>query len=1108
MVSDPLYRHIAGRLSEPHDGDLFEQCVVDLLREIWPGIAPVRGGSDAGMDGAIADGRATPIPLVCTTENDVIGNLTRSLQSYTKDGGSRRQAVLATSQALTPRRRRNLEKRASQLGFVLLQIHDHSDLVDRLYRNPLWCRELLGLVGDPPALSALPVSDRPVRGDILIGRDDDLQWLRAGRGDLLLVGQPGSGKTFLLRELTKTDGALFVVDWDRGRIARGLRDQKPRILLVDDAHDNPDAVTMLCHLRKEVGADFRIIASSWPGAEADVASRLGIDTAAIRHLRLLTRDEILQVVKNAGIAGPNPLLRELVDQSVGRPGLAVTLSHLCLSGDIQRVALGDALAQDTRRLFERFVGKDAMPVLAAFSVGGECGMAMDSVAEGLGRTVVEIRHTVTQLAAGGIIHEAAETLVVLPDRLRHALVRDTFFAGPTSLPLDPFIAQAPDQKEVLLTLIGARASGGRGHEQLIKDLLLRCRTDEPWRAFASIGKGECRWALENGGDGLHSLVWPALRLIPDESMTRLLTCCADDSPSATRIRDSIREWVASREPGSPDALAARRILLRQTAAWHKGGGSPSVAIGAVCTAMSPSFGDSQLDPGSGQSVTLRQGYLTLQQLRELQALWPEALEVLRRSSVSDWKPVQQLIQSWAHPHLSRGALPDETYDAMRRCAAHVLTDAVGVAQGHVGFLRWAQDAAEDLGVRVPPVEDEDFSILYPRESRRDWRAQMERHEGRARQIGRRWAAKNPASAAAKLASYQRLAEEADIRWPRLAGLMCHEIASSVEKAQEWAHAFMEADLPADLVRPFLEAALKADMESALALMRAALAKPALRSVVVAVALPSSSIPESFVTEVISELDASLADTVHMLCRSAELADDRLELLLRHRESAVASAAALGEWHRDPQGSIRSSLQDIWRETIIRSVDDGYGLEEIFQSDPSVAFDWIRRRIASPLLGPLGGDTEALAAIACLSMEHRRRLLHVVPGDFYRESWIRELVGDDMDLIRALLKTDLHRSVRLAPLKTSRFDECWCQKACAAHDACFSSEEIAHASLGNNWGWSGKESDMWAGWVSTFETLIDHPDLRIREIGKIGAEWTRDRMTQALEREQREDVYGS
>jgi hypothetical protein len=93
LIRGPLYRDILSGLDGRLDPELFEQCSIDLLRrEAFPTLVPIRGGSDAGMDGAIADGEGLPYPLVCTTGTDVIGNLTRSLDSYLADGGSRRRS--------------------------------------------------------------------------------------------------------------------------------------------------------------------------------------------------------------------------------------------------------------------------------------------------------------------------------------------------------------------------------------------------------------------------------------------------------------------------------------------------------------------------------------------------------------------------------------------------------------------------------------------------------------------------------------------------------------------------------------------------------------------------------------------------------------------------------------------------------------------------------------------------------------------------------------------------------------------------------------------------------------------------------------------------------
>ena len=107
-MRDEFYQRIVGALQGPLDADLFEHCACDLLRSAYPTLAPIKGGSDSGMDGAIADGFGEPFPLVCTTGTDVLGNLSRSLKSYVAHGGQRRKVVLATSRNLTPQRKHNL----------------------------------------------------------------------------------------------------------------------------------------------------------------------------------------------------------------------------------------------------------------------------------------------------------------------------------------------------------------------------------------------------------------------------------------------------------------------------------------------------------------------------------------------------------------------------------------------------------------------------------------------------------------------------------------------------------------------------------------------------------------------------------------------------------------------------------------------------------------------------------------------------------------------------------------------------------------------------------------------------------------------------------------
>jgi hypothetical protein len=50
-------------------------------------------------------------------------------------------------------------------------------------------------------------------------------------------------------------------------------------------------------------------------------------------------------VRHAGLGDPIELIREIVNQAEGRPGLAVTLSWLSLNGDVEDVFYGDGCSK-------------------------------------------------------------------------------------------------------------------------------------------------------------------------------------------------------------------------------------------------------------------------------------------------------------------------------------------------------------------------------------------------------------------------------------------------------------------------------------------------------------------------------------------------------------------------------------------------------------------------------------------------------------------------------------------------------------------------------------------------------------------------------------------
>lgn len=462
MTRDPLFLQIKKALSEPLDGDAFEACAADVLRDAYPRLAPVRGGKDAGFDGAISTSIG-PMPLITTTRSDVLTNVRHNLKQYLATAKGPKRAVVATSRRLTPTRRANILAAAQELGVVVQNIHDQDDFANRLYRNSRWLEDLLGISGHPPALSMFPLRARFDHSPPLVGREPEYHRVIHATTDLLIVGQPGSGKTFLHEQLAGKGEAAFVVDSDIKRIAADVREQQPRRVVVDDAHLRLPLLDELRHLRTTTGAKFAIHANCWPSFEEGCRARLGIGASDVVHLRLLTRDEIVKVIQGCRVQGPDSLTHMILNQAEGKPGLAVLLVEACLRGDADRVWTGEAVAEYL------LAGKDISPqdparaILAAFAVGGDAGMSMSVVAKALSLNLVEVRRVVTELDAAGVIEECgADVLAVRPQPLQALLVKDVFYGGASSLPIDGLLSSVRN-RETAAHVLWAFASERVGH---------------------------------------------------------------------------------------------------------------------------------------------------------------------------------------------------------------------------------------------------------------------------------------------------------------------------------------------------------------------------------------------------------------------------------------------------------------------------------------------------------------------------------------------------------------------------------------------------------------------------------------------------------------------
>lgn len=1128
MIHDPFYQDIGKGLGGPLDPKLFERCVTDLLRDVFPTLVPISGGTDAGMDGAVADAEGLAYPLVCTTAKNVIGNLTKSLDSYLRHGGRRRRVVLVTSQKLTPQRRRNLEARAQEKGFELVQVYEQEAVTDRLYDNPRWCRELLGLTGTPSALSAIPPSRRPLLGDSLVGRQEDLEWLRRTGGDLLLAGPPGSGKTFLLREMALEGSGLFLASDDPVEVANAVRSQRPPAVFVDDAHLNPERLVQLRRLREEVGAEFALIATAWTGTEDEVVEALHLPGARVRSLQPLSRDEIVEVVNGCGVRNPVELVREIVDQAEGRPGLAVSLAYLCLQGGVKEVVLGDALKRSTLTDFGKFVGEEATHVLAAFAVGGDAGMKPSFVATALEMPLREVSSVVTRLAAGGVVDQARHSwvldapragttadgeaaLVVRPESLRYALVRDVFFNSVAPLPIDGFLDGTPEAEEAAHMLVRAAGFGASVPTEMLTRVIERSGAEGAWAEYAALGEAETKWVIEQHPEALSIVAEAALERAPVVVIPRLLVLATEDkrpqnlSPGHPLRR--LDDWVHEALPGTGQAVLRRRQLLEGLADWHSSG-EDGVAGQVVEMAMSPAFNTMTADPGAGRTFTMIRGLLNLGELRELQGLWSRALDMLRERGSSSWNYVFEILHGWSYPGLyGSGELPDEVVSIMHAFARRMLADVVAAADGHPGVLHRAREAADNLGWELQVDLDPEFEVLFSTEDLdEDFDEQDSRQATAAAKLADEWQKRDPAEVAIRIQELETAAKDAGHSHPRNVYLLGGELAKRVESVVTWARSLLETRYARDLLFPFLSAAVARRERGWEVLLCDCLDDPALAASAVGLVLTISDPPEALLDKTIDKAQ-QFAQHVETVCRGGGVPSRTMDRLLGHEDVRLAAAAAVGEWYSKPVEVVRSGLEEAWRKATLGAPADDQMMRRILESDATLAQDWLLRRLEEEeVIVTDRLEPATLGAVSVLGKDQRLSVLRALQGQHSRRSLTNALIGGDMELYEEFLRSGELRPAHLWPLEGKPADS-WAEKARLALEAGFAPERVARASYCGTRRWAGNESDMWQDWADRFRALLSHAHEGVRDVACAGIEYAEQRREQALAAERLQAVYG-
>lgn len=991
-----------------------------------------------------------------------------------------------------------------------------ADLEDRL-------RELNERVL-PPVLSPISLPNRPRANIPIKGRDRELAWLDALRTDALVWGQPGSGKTEVLQSFARLRNARFLVTDTADTAIGALLAGPPDFVIIDDAATRQNLIQRLIHLREERRLAFRIIAVCWPFEKDELARLLRLPAAATLELEGLSRPIIAgiitEIATSRNLRVNDQFVRVVAKQARGKPGLATSLSLAAFAAPGESLVSGELLLIDLGPVLVKIAGDQASHVLAAFACGGNKGVSVESVARELDKPTTEITVLAQKIALAGVLEQTGkDTLCVQPDFLRSALIKEIFFpAQGVALRFEiceRLIKSAVEPALGYLELILAR---GRADATIDNDLLRKITraTDDIrlWEAMSWLDASNCEWALEIKPDLSPTMKRAVLHYHPKRIIPAILSAATADHRPLNAYPDAdmriLEDWVCG--GWADEGTRRRRILCDSVLAWLKDGGDRDTALAAMQRVFNLEFHETDSDPADPRTFRWRTALLPLKDARAVFGMWAEILPALRSVADFPWRGLVSLVDGWMHSgRLHRQPPPEGYTEFLDSSARQMISDVIPLAGDNQAVLRWAHLRTKEFGMATDSIPvSADFLVLFPEERLEGdvqdiWKEQV----AAAHALAATWQNRPFTEIVETLSQWEQQAGTLDRVWPRTTFDFCAKLAEirDLSKA-ELGHGI--AQLPADLVGPFVEAALgRGQMDSDL--VQQALSREDLHGLFIRLVLTERA-PHLY-----PELESRFTNwkgAIDMLCIRGEVPENVLRRLLAHSDTSVRTNVAFHMFRA--KGGIPADLQGIWRNAMIDGLihtaqheggECPYDIEKILASDPTLAQEVLDRLVKSSREDSMLIGMDMLPhLVARLGKEDRRALLRRCTEMAYTELPVL-LVENDEDLYRELLDIPELKHCHLMVLSGDPNDGNWTALAKAALTAGYPHRTIAHAVESRGFSWTGGLSTYYQQLVERFQRLRQNPDTDIQKIADEGLKWATLQRDRERTTEKREEIYG-
>jgi len=956
----------------------------------------------------------------------------------------------------------------------------------------------------PPVLYPVPLETRASVAIALRGRAKEIDFLKSQSSDVLLIGQPGAGKTYLLQEFARIIPAQFLLTNEADMAISAITVACPPLVIVDDAWQRQEIIQRLRHARSTHKLPFRIIAVCWPFEKSEMQQALQIAPDKMLELERLPRTTIVEIIQEVAalrkLIVPDEFLRLLAKQARGLPGLAVSLTITAIDSSSKELVSGKILLDQLGVFMQHHVGRDASVLLAAFACGGARGIGVTQVAKSLGKDIAATKAAADRIALAGTLEQTGrDTLAVQPEFLRAALITREFFppeGGGLGWALcEQLIVSSSEPASGYLELFRARASAGAHiDDDFLRNIAARLHDSRIWASLAWLNPHNCSWTLSRVGDLSAEIKCAALYHIPSEILPKMLSGASNETRALNTAPDAdmrlIKDWIAGGAP--TQAFERRQILFQATAKWMNSGGDVTTAFAALAEAFGLTFETTDTDPAKPNTMRIHSGMIGLDVVKQVFGLWPRLIALIQGQKEIPWAKVVQVVDNWSCAFSSFGKpLPADYVSFLSGCVKQMILDLSSLTRGNDAVGRWILLKAKHRDVKLAqsPV-NEDFMVLFPEESLDDDYQKVEAAQAEeVRKMLLRWRDQPTDKIILRFAEWVKQAEEFLGLCSQMPWVFCSKLAEQRNLTNRELALVMD-QLASHYAGPFVTKALETGTLDG-ELLERCLRDDKFTGALISPALTGKN-PDLY--DKLSERLPRFSNLVRVLCMRREIPEAMLERLLQHPDIHVRIEVAIGMFrsHRPP--AIAESHRSLWHSAVVAGIsailcseshDHLHDLSQLVAFEPSIAREILDSLLASERkYHGLVTDKFRSELVQHLSKDERRTMLSKCKGLIHSDL-PRQLVGDDLDLFKELLATKELKQFHLDFLVGDPTNAAWAVRAKLALSAGYSHTDIAIATQGGSFSWEGGLSGYYQMWVDRFEVLKNSGDADLKRIAEEG-----------------------